>query len=85
MSIDYFLFQGFFHPVLEKKVGVGRVVAVRVTQNKEPAAFMALFGGEVTIRRGMAGTQSLFEESIAIVFVEMVATWVEVSFSRVKM
>jgi len=43
---------GFFNPVLEKKIGKGRVRAERVQQYKEPAAFMCLFDGEIVIRSG---------------------------------
>jgi len=47
-----FSLSGFFHPVLEKKIGVGRVEAIRVKQFKEPPEFMSLFGGEILIRSG---------------------------------
>ena len=62
-SLLFISSKGFFHPVLEKKIGVGRVEAIRVRQFKEPPEFMSLFGGEIIIR---SGVRSAFSHAISL-------------------
>mmetsp|Transcript_37227 Transcript_37227/g.93454 ORF Transcript_37227/g.93454 Transcript_37227/m.93454 type:complete len:1271 (+) Transcript_37227:422-4234(+) len=43
---------GFFHPILQRKVGYGRIVPVRVLDGREPPHFMKLFRGMIVVRSG---------------------------------
>jgi Gelsolin repeat len=43
---------GFFHPILQRKVGYGRIVPMRVLDGREPPHFMRLFRGVIVVRSG---------------------------------